>query len=241
MTQWGSDGTLFFMPKPNPEFDDAWARFQALDSLILGPETLESAWSHGRDRYAALLIPVDDPDTVAHARGALSELSHVPGLEPYPEPYWHITIKGIGFLCDKATEPDEISEEQINVVSEQIGDMLSAQPQFQIRAGHINAFPEVVIIEAWDDGYVRNLNTQILETIRGLARHPFDGPTFLPHISIARFASDEGLSALKTTLTELRESPPGPTFTAKHANLICAHLSAGAPTFELMRRYELGR
>lgn len=229
------------MPEPNPEFDAVWARFQALERPILGLETLESAWAHGRDRYAALLIPVDDPHTVAYTRRVLDRLSDIPGLEPYPEAYWHITIKGIGFLCDPATGPDEVSEEQMEAVSRQIGDILSAQPRFEVQAGRVNAFPEVVILEAWDDGRVRELNTRVLEAVPGIVRQPFDGPVFLPHISIARFSSDEGLAMLKTTLAELREMPPGPAFTVTHADLICAHLSAAPPTLERLRRFELRR
>lgn len=227
------------MPYPPPEFDGAWGRFQVLEHLILGPETLESAWAHGRDRYAALLIPVDDPPTVAHIQGILDRIAGIPGVEPYPEPYWHITIKGIGFICDTAAGPDEVSEAQMDSVSDQIGEVLAARPSFEVQAGRVNGFPEVVFIEVWDAGVVRELNMRLLENVPGIIRQPVDGRVFLPHISIARFASDEGLPQLKTVLAELRETPPGPTFTVSYIDLICAHLSAGPPTLERLRRYSL--
>jgi hypothetical protein len=105
------------MPEPSPEFEAAWARFQTLDRLVLGPETLESAWAQGRDRYATLLIPVDDPATVAHIHSVLRHLGNIPGVEPYPEPYWHITIKGIGFVSEPATGSDEVSPVHLEAVS----------------------------------------------------------------------------------------------------------------------------
>ena len=227
------------MPESHPEFDAAWARFQVLEHLILGPETLESAWAHGRDRYAALLIPVDDPETVAHIHGILNRIVGIPGVEPYPEPYWHITIKGIGFICDVAAGPDEVPEAQVESIANQIGEVLASRPSPEVQAGRVNGFAEVVFVEVWDAGVVRELNMRLLENVPGIIRQPFDGRVFLPHISIARFASDEGLPQLKTVLAELRETPPGPTFTVSYIDLICAHLSAGPPTLERLRRYEL--
>ncbi len=227
------------MPEAPPEFEAAWARFQSLDHLVVGPETLESAWAHGRDRYAALLIPVDDPATVAHIRALLAHLAGIPGVEPYPEPYWHITIKGIGFVAKATASSDEVSTEQLETVSRLTGEVLAPEPPFEVQAGRVNAFPEVVFVEAWDAGRVRDLNTRLLEAVPGIIRQPFDGPAFLPHTSIARFTSQAGLAQLKAALAGMRATPPGPTFAASHVDLICAHLSASAPALELLRRYEL--
>jgi 2'-5' RNA ligase len=228
------------MPDAAREFDAAWERFQSRDRLILGPETLESAWAHGRDRYAALLIPVDDPPTVAHISRTLERTAGIAGIDPYPEPYWHITIKGIGFMRDPAAGGDEISSEHLEHVSGLIGDILSGRAPFEVQVGRANAFPEVVFLEAWEGGHVRELNTRITDSVPGIVRQPHDGPAFLPHISIARFSSDEALAELKGVLRELREDPPGPAFVVRHLDLICAHLSAGPPELERLRRYELG-
>jgi 2'-5' RNA ligase len=227
------------MPDPSPEFDAAWAHFQTLDRLVLGPETLESAWAHGRDRYAALLIPVDDQATVAHIHGVLRRLGDIPGVEPYPEPYWHITIKGIGFVSEPTTGSDEVSPAHLKAVLRLTNDILALQPPFEVQTGRVNAFAEVVLLEVWDGGRVRELNTRMLEAVPDIIRQPFDGARFLPHISIARFTSDEGLPQLKAVLAELRRSGPGPAFTVGHIDLISAHLSAAAPTLERLRRYHL--
>ena len=130
------------MPEPSPEYAAAWARFQALDRLILGPETIESAWAHGRDRYAALLIPVDDPPAVAHIHDVLDRMGDIPGVEPYPEPYWHITIKGIGFVANPGGTSDEVSASHLQTVSRLIAEVLASQPPFVVQAGRINAFAQ---------------------------------------------------------------------------------------------------
>lgn len=227
------------MRETAPEFEPAWARFQALDRLILRPETLKSPWARGRERYAALLIPVDDPAAVAHIHHVLERMGDIPGVEPYPEPYWHITIKGIGFIANPGTGSDEVSSAHLKTVSRLTADALAGQPPFEAQAGRVNAFAEVAFVEVWDSGRVREMNTRLLEAVPGLIRQPFDGARFLPHISIARFTSDEGLPQLKTALAELRQSDPGPSFTVTHVDLISAHLSAAAPSLERLRRYHL--
>ena len=227
------------MPNPNPEYDAAWSRFLATDSLTFVPETLESAWAHGRERYLAFLIPVDNAAAVAHLRPIAERVGSIPGVESYPEDYWHITVKGAGFLVDEPSGSDELSVSAVDAAADHAASILDGGEQFKVTLGRANGFPEVVFMEAWDGGDVRRFNTALMERIPALPRYPFDGPRFLPHISIARFTSDEGLPRVKAVLSELRDSPPGPSFTATHIDLISAHLSAAAPTFELLRRYEL--
>ena len=48
------------------------------------------------------------------------------------------------------------------------------------------------------------LNDRLAGNLDGLPVYPVDGPSFLPHISIARFSSQEGLSRLKDTLASYR-------------------------------------
>jgi hypothetical protein len=108
-------------------------------------------------------------------------------------------------------------------------------------------------MEVLDGGAIRSLNMRLLEAVPGLPRGPFDGAMFLPHVSIARFRSQEGLGELKETLSRLRASfgPPRrirmsggagaePSFEVREVQLISAHLSASAPTFAVVGEYGLG-
>src|SRR5439155_241712 len=74
------------------EFDTAWADFQTLDDLRLVAETLEAEWSRGRDTYLAFLVPIVDASVSAHLRKLVRAVEDTPGVEPYPEDYWHIRI-----------------------------------------------------------------------------------------------------------------------------------------------------
>jgi hypothetical protein len=103
-------------------------------------------------------------------------------------------------------------------------------------------------MEVLDLGAIRSLNMRLLEAVPGLQRGPFDGAIFLPHVSIARFRSQEGLGELKETLSRLRASfenlrMSGGTEASsemREVQLISAHLSAAAPTFAVAGAYGLG-
>jgi 2'-5' RNA ligase len=221
------------------EFDAAWTQFQSLEALRLVPETLESEWMRGRDTYLAFLILVDDPMAVSHLRDIVRKIEHIPGVEPYPESYWHITVKGIGFEAETAERPDDVSRRDFGRIALPARRVFAAQPAFEVTLGPANGFPEVVFAEVRDSLPVRELNTRLLEALPDLIRYPFDGEVFLPHVSVARFTADDGLDELKATLSSLRGDDPGPGLLIKDVQLVRAHLSATAPTLETIETYSL--
>jgi 2'-5' RNA ligase len=221
------------------DFAGAWERFEGLESLRLLEQTHEWEWTRGRTDLFAFLAAVSDEPVQEYLAGLVSEIEDIPGIDPYPERYWHVTIKVVGFLAETPSRDDEVSLKDVERLAEAARPALEACPQFDVRAGPVNGFPEVVFAEVHDGGAVRTLNQRLLE-VPGLQRYPVDGEMFLPHISIARFASNEGLSELKTTLARLREeAAPGPTFRVESALLIRAHLAREAPTFDLVAEYPL--
>ncbi len=222
-------------------YDATWSRFQSLTTLDGELNTVDSAWARGRSEYLAFLIPVNDPEAVAYVRPLAEGIAHIPGVEPYPEPYWHITIKGAGFLCEPGDKHDEVSPARLETMTPLAAAVFAALPPFDITLGRINGFAEVVIIEVWNSLPVRDLNARLLEAVPGIYRQPFDGPLFLPHISIARYTSGEGLAQLKTTLTRLREQPRGPTLRVDTVDLIRAELTYTIPTLHPLRRYPLAQ
>jgi 2'-5' RNA ligase len=227
------------------EFDVAWRIFERADSLRLAEDTLESEWTRGRSEYAALLVRMTDAGAIAAIERTLEAISGIPGVDPYPEPYWHATVKGLGFVVEAPSAEDELSATRLAEIAEAARPVIESTPVFELRLGRPGAFAEVVIMEVLDGGAIRSLNMRLLEAVPGLLRGPFDGAVFLPHVSIARFRSQEGLGELKERLSRLRESfeslrMGGPGFEVREVQLIRAHLSSAAPTFGLVGAYGLG-
>ncbi|TMG03177.1 MAG: hypothetical protein E6I09_08470 [Chloroflexi bacterium] len=221
------------------EFDAAWAQFQTLDSLRLVPDTLEAEWTRGRDTYLAFLVPIEDPAVAEHLRKLVRAVEDIPGVEPYPEDYWHITIKGLGFENANRGRRDNVSTSAVRSVAEAARHVFARQPPFEARIGLAAAFPEVVFAEVWDALPVRDLNGRLLEAKPSLVRYQFDGPHFLPHISVARFTSNDGLPQLKEAVSRSREEGAGPPLSVGEIQLIRAHLSERAPILETIEIYRL--
>ncbi|MEX1196167.1 MAG: 2'-5' RNA ligase family protein [Dehalococcoidia bacterium] len=239
-------GTLAGMSDLSSDFTGAWERFQRLDEVRLLEETQEWEWTRGRTDYLAFLITAGDRATRDYISRTIERIEGIPGIDPYPEHYWHITIKGVGFLMESPAEPDEVSAAGADGLAEAARPVIEEVAPFDVRAGPVSAFPEVVILEVHDGGQVRALNTSLLERVPGLMRSPIDGRVFLPHISIARFSSNDGLRQLKEALASLREAEPEgrdgraePSFRVTEARLIRAHLAKEIPAFELLAEYAL--
>lgn len=220
-------------------FDEAWQRFLDVTSLRMVEDTLESEWRRGRSEFLAFLIPIEDPDARDHIAQTIASIEGIPGVQPYQESYWHITVKGLGFRVDNPSQPDEISPEIADAVTAGARRTLDGAEQFQVSLGPVNSLAGVVCMEVEAGGSVEELNQRILDSHNGVPRSPADD-LFLPHVSIAHFTSNDGLAQLKSTLQDLRDDRRiGPTFTATRIDLILARLSASGPTFELISSYPL--
>ncbi len=228
------------MPELSTDFGSAWRRFQDAESLRLLETTLDWEWARGRTDYFAFLIAVSDETVREYTSKMIAQVADIAGVDPYPERYWHVTIKGVGFLAEEPSGEDEVSLADVERLAETVRPALESCAPFEVTVGPVNAFAEVVFLEAHDGGATRCLNAALLESAPELARYAVDGEMFLPHVSIARFSSNEGLPELKERLAGLRETAePGPTFTVGEASLIRAHLAREAPEFDLVAQYPL--
>ncbi len=227
------------MQELSPDFVEAWRRFQSIDSLRLLQETLEWEWTRGRTDYVAFLIAISDEDARRHVASQIAPLEGIPGVRPYPESYWHITVKGVGFLVDEPKRSDEVSWDEVKALSEAARPVIEAMPAFEVTLGPVSGFAEVVILEVHDGGTVRGMNQRLMEALPSVPRYPVDGDIFLPHVSIARFESNDGLLQLKETLAGMRNVPETFRFRASEVLLIQAHLADAAPVFDLLTLYKL--
>jgi 2'-5' RNA ligase len=229
------------MTELSSSFRHAWDAFRSATSVRLLQETLEWEWSRGRKEYAAFLVEIEDDAVRKHIARTIDAIADIPGVDPYPPTYWHVTIKSVGFVVDNPGRPDEVSPAALDGLAQRAGALIGTVPAFSASAGLPSAFPEVVMLEVSDAGSMRLLNERLTSDLPGVPLHDVDTAAYLPHISIARFRSSEGLPALKEHLTRLREtSERGPDFSVNTVRLIQAHLAEEAPTFDVLASYALG-
>ncbi len=220
-------------------FQDAWDRFQMRDSLRLVGDTLEWEWTRGRAQYLAFLIRIEDGAARNHLARIAERLGNIPGVEPYPDWYWHVTVKGVGFQVIKRAHDDDILRQDVPRIASGARAPLTEQGAFEAQAGLPNAFAEVVFVEVWDGGAVGALNNALIAALPDLPRSSIDGAGFLPHVSVARFTSSEGVDELKEALGALRGEGPGPRFPIRRVEFVKAWLSEAIPEFDTLASYPL--
>jgi 2'-5' RNA ligase len=223
----------------SPAFASAWSSFQAIDSLRAMGDTLVWEWSKGRAQFLAFLVRIEDTEACEYIERVQTRLDGIPGVELYPEDYWHMTVKPAGFQVIKRTLDDDILRQDVPKIARAAQGLLAGQKAFEAKLGLANGFPEVVIVEVHDGGRVRELNTLLTERLQNVPRYPFDGETWLPHVSIARFASNDGLDELKSRLAELRSGEQGPSFPVRRIEFVKAWLSEETAEFETLATYAL--
>lgn len=220
-------------------FAGAWAQFQRRDSLRLAGDTLEWEWSRGRAQYLTFLVRIDAPAACAYLANVVARIAGIPGIEPYPEGYWHVTVKEVGFQVIKRTRDDEILRGDVSRLAGKARALLTKEAPYRATLGLANGFAGVAFVEVKDGGETGRLHNLVRDGLSELPRTSMDAPVFLPHISIARFTSNDGLAQLKEALAELREEPPGPEITVQRVELVRAWLSEDAPDLETLASYTL--
>jgi 2'-5' RNA ligase len=226
-------------PKIESTFEASWAAFQRLDSLRLVADTLEARWTQGRAQYLTFLVRIEDAAAQRYIAGLQEHLAGIPGVETYPGYYLHMTVKGGGFQVIKKTLDDDVLREDVPRIAAQAKQVLAGQRAFEARLGVAAGFPEVVFVEVHDGGRLRELNTLLAERLERVPRYPIDGGVFLPHVSIARFTSNDGLPRLKETLASMRDGPGGPSFVVRQIEFVKAWLSESTPEFQTLAPYPL--
>ena len=74
---------------------------------------VKNNWALGRNQYLTFLIKVNDDAIIERVKEIQSELSQFTCVDPFPPEYFHISIKGAGFLVPQKTEKDEITKNEI--------------------------------------------------------------------------------------------------------------------------------
>lgn len=231
------------MPGPTGDiatsFDDAWAGFQALESLQLSGGPSEWQFTRGRVQNLVFLVRVEDAPARDHLHSIAEQLADVPGVEPFPDWFWHVTIKLAGFQVIKRAHEDDVLRQDVPRIAGGARALLSHEEAFEAQLGLVNGFASVVFLEVWDGGALGRLNARLGDGVPELPGYEIDGAGYLAHVSVARFTSDDSLVTLKEALSGLRSRGPGPTFSIRRLEFVKAWLSDEVTEFDTIASYAL--
>ena len=202
------------------EFNQVWEnRYQ---TPIVTENWVENEWANGRTEYLTFLIKVKDKSVIKRVKEIQSELGGFQCIELFPEEYFHLTVKGIGFLVAEKTVEDELSQDALSRFIREARIRLNKFSPFELKLENLNNFVSAICVQAHDGGLFRNMNRAMLE-IPGIHKQRYDYPYFLPHLSIAQYKSNVDYSEFIKHLELKRNTKLGP-LKIDRVQLIIAHL-----------------
>ena len=226
------------MPEKRVEgrFAEVWRERNRIQPEITH-DWVDNDWAKGRNQFLTFLIRIRDEKLIQKIIEIQDKLSTIPCVDQFPKDYFHITVKGCGFLAKSEKHEDDILIENLQKIVSQAKEVLQAFHKLNVLLPKLNIFSEVVLIEVHDEGKIGELNKG-LQAIPEIKKMEFDYPNLLPHISIAQFKNDKEFARLISCLEKMRETEFG-ELTVNHIELVNAHLSERYPTLKTVHAFEL--
>ncbi|MDA4112127.1 MAG: 2'-5' RNA ligase family protein [Thaumarchaeota archaeon] len=138
-------------------------------------------------------------------RSLISVQNELKGLDErqlYTNPStFHVPIKGLGYLGEK------LDRSEYEFVLSKVRDIVSEIDPFEVTVRGVDAFSSAIYAAVEDGGNFKKINKAINESLRGkVDRSPFDDEEFVPHVTIATFATRDVTPLLeKIKKQEIRE------------------------------------
>lgn len=137
------------------KFVVVWKRRDEIQPILI--KNLIDEWAKGRNQFLTFLIRVGDKELIERIVEVQNRLSNVPCINPFPKDYFHITVKGCGFL-GKSRKYDDILLGSLKKIMRQAEEVLQPFSKFNVSLAKLNIFSEVVFIEVHDEGEIGELN-----------------------------------------------------------------------------------
>ena len=215
----------------------AWEQFIANDSVPIY-DPLQTGFSQGRKSGLALAIRLVPEQIPQGMHQVVEKLGRLQSIQLLPPEYYHISVKLLGFLADKAAKADDIGPNELVALRNQTAPVLERATPFAVHLGSINVLGSYLVLEADDAGYIPSLQTALHEEAPGIPSYNLEGKHWLPHLSLGAFRIGSISAADKHHLAQLREISGG-IIQVDRIELIQAELQQPFPEFHVLETFPL--
>jgi len=222
----------------NDAFAKIWRLRKDIRPVVHEGEWIKGGWAGGRSEYLTFLIKIDSEEIVERIRDVQKKLSVASCIDPFPKEYFHITVKGGGFLVRTRKSSDEISGENIVKIMSQASKTLEYVKPFRVRLKRLNIFSDVVFVEVHDNNAIKKIHKSLKERVDFLGSFRYEEDSFIPHLSICGFKNEKEFGKLLKILEKLRNTSFG-VFEVDSLDLVIAHLNHKYPILETIHAYPL--
>jgi 2'-5' RNA ligase len=182
-------------------------------------------WRQGRSFYTWHLTFADQPDVARLAEHYHAILRDLPGVDPVPVQWLHLTMQGLGFT-------DELTTDYVDKAVAAIRARISALPPFGLRLGPVRVDPEALLLDTDPADAVRELRLAIRAGIAdawGVEHVPEQESPFTPHVSVGYINADGPAAPF---VTALDTEPATGQATVSDAQLIVLNRDSRMYTWE---------
>lgn len=224
-------------------FDDAWRWF--MDGGALVPlDQQRASLTAGRAQLLNFQAPASTSGVCDAAASVLDALADVDGIAPMPDDTLHCSLGALGFQVIEPRRPDDVTREQVGLAAARAAAALRGARAVDVTVGPVNVFPDALILEVHSTPRAGDPLAQLYRVVAGVRRVEVaaaDEATFLPHITIARFASAAVAPELRQRLPALRDIAPVPLRIARVelARWWFTGEDAGEVEMDIVRSYRL--
>jgi 2'-5' RNA ligase len=217
-------------------FTDVWERRKNVQ-LNLTKYWVDNDWTKGRNQYLTFHVRIRDAGLIEKIVEIQSRLSAVSCVAPFPKDYFHISVRGLGFLAKSEGYEDDVLVENLQRIINQAKEVLQQFSKFDVFLSKLNIFPDVVFVEVHDGGRIEEISRG-LQTISEIGKRKSGYPSFLPHISIMHFQKNKDFTKLISYLEKLRHTEFG-KMTVNSIELVNAHLFKKYPKLNTIHTFGL--
>lgn len=218
-------------------FAKIWRLRKNIRPVVHEGEWTKREWARGRSEYLTFLIKIDSAEIAGRIRDIQKKLSIASCIDPFPKEYFHVSVKGGGFLVGTRKSNDEINMENVAKIMSQAGEALKDIKPFRVWLKRLNIFSDVVFVEVHDNT-IKKMHKLLKRRVDFLGSFRYEGDSFIPHLSICGFKNEKEFGKLLKILEKLRNTSFG-VFEVDSLDLVVAHLNHKYPILETVHAYPL--
>lgn len=170
------------------------------------PERMTDHWwwrpgvRPSRRLYVWHILLQDQPGVLALARQCQALLADVPGLDPVPAPWLHMTTQIVGFA-------DEIDDAEVEAMCESAAKRLQRLGPVPVTLGRVLFHSEAVMLGVRPARALDPVRESIRDAVTDAVRvHQLaDAPDWTPHVTIAYSNGDAPAAPM---IEAMRQAPP---------------------------------
>jgi 2'-5' RNA ligase len=160
---------------------------------------------------------------------SLGELQRVLAAFPFarihPDPFLHIMLQELGFVCQTPERPDEISPARLDEFVDAAAPALGETPPFTVDLGGANSFQDAAFLDVHDEEHAARLHGRLRE-LAAVPRVP--RYAFVPHATVAHYTEEAPVAGLAAAIAPWRDHCFG-TFTVSQVEVVTLRVDEPYP------------